>query len=183
MASAFGHGATGALLATFWFLLFDVLGDNLMGFGWWFWIISTIIAALPDIDYFFCQEYLSLFGHRGFTHGIFFAIIIGIICAFISMSIIMDEITAETLISWQFWSLIAFYFGTTISHSIQDSCVCVLIWDYQKEKYKKECFEIGPAYLSPFSNTRNTMCHCYHPILVSPLGVKAFFSKYGCQVL
>eukprot|EP01084_Bolivina_argentea_P064627 117851_1 len=108
MASAFAHGGTGALLATLWYILFDILGNNSMGFGWWFWIISTIITALPDIDVAFGQEYLSLFGHRGFTHGIFFAIIIGII----------TTITAQTFISWQFWNItfngVLFNMGSSI---------------------------------------------------------------------
>ena len=139
MASAFAHGATGALLAPLWWLLFDYLGDNLMGFGWWFWIISTIISALPDIDYVFGQEYLSLFGHRGFTHGIFFAVIIGIICAFISIPIV-TTVTGQTFISWQFWNFVIFYFGATIAHSIEDSMVCCRIYDPYKQKYIKRWY-------------------------------------------
>ena len=136
MASAFAHGATGALLATLWWLLFDYLGDNLMGFGWWFWIIATIISALPDIDVAFGQEYLSLFGHRGFTHGIFFAILTAIVSALISIPI-TTTVTGGTLISWQFWNFVTFYFGVTIAHSIEDSMVCCLVWDNVKEKYYK----------------------------------------------
>lgn len=154
-----------------------------MCFGWWFWVISTIIAVLPDIDVTFRQEYMSLFGHRGFTHSIFFAVVVGMISAFISVPFVVDRIDADTMFSWRLWSLIAFYSGCTLSHSVQDSLVCRLVWDSVAQKYEKKCFDIGPAYLSPFSNTRNTMCHCYHPILVSPLGVRAFFTEYGLKVL
>ena len=44
-----------------------------------FWILSIICQALPDVDmvgYYLGIPYDHLFGHRGISHSIFFALLI-----------------------------------------------------------------------------------------------------------
>ena len=186
MASAFGHAATGALMATcLYFLLYKHLQSSYdIEFGWWIWIVCTILAPLPDIDYFFMQEYESVCGHRGFTHSLLFALLTSII-----VNIIVHFASNEwsknipLMQCWESILFLLFYFGVTISHSVEDSMVCFERIDPQTGKKIKVPFGISPAYFSPFSNKRTYMCSCYYPILVSPLGIKRFFTPYGKQVL
>ena len=46
-----------------------------------FWVLSVLLPALPDIDViglFFGFTGEDVFGHRGITHSLFFAVIVGV---------------------------------------------------------------------------------------------------------
>ena len=67
MASAFTHAIAGVAIGT-------ALGPRYVPTR--FWIICATAAALPDLDgvgFWLGVPYESAFGHRGFTHSLFFA--------------------------------------------------------------------------------------------------------------
>ncbi len=76
MASAFGHAvaafAIGKSIAT--------KKQSLK-----FWITGIVCSILPDADvlsFAFGIPYLDMWGHRGITHSIFFALILAILLSF-----------------------------------------------------------------------------------------------------
>src|SRR5215207_7843556 len=49
-----------------------------------FWVLSALCAVLPDADvlaFAFGVPYGSMFGHRGFTHSLVFAALLGVAVA------------------------------------------------------------------------------------------------------
>ena len=127
-----------------------------------FWLLSAICPALPDADvigFAFGIPYHHFFGHRGFFHSIFFALLLGIIV----VSLFFRE---EKFFSNRWLSFALHFFIITASHGILDAFTNG---------------GLGIALLSPFDNTRYFFP--WTPILVSPLGVKAFFSVWGLRVI
>src|SRR6187549_3120601 len=54
-----------------------------------FWILTGMCAMLPDADaisFAFGVRYDSMFGHRGITHSIAFAVIVGIVVSILFYS-------------------------------------------------------------------------------------------------
>ncbi|HSP33793.1 MAG TPA: metal-dependent hydrolase [Thermoanaerobaculia bacterium] len=89
---------------------------------------GAIGSILPDADvasFYFGIPYGSTFGHRGFTHSIFFAAVLSAI------------LTAA--IRPRRWSTFGFIFVCTMSHPLLDACTNG---------------GMGIAFFSPFSNHR-----------------------------
>lgn len=125
-----------------------------------FWILSIIYPSLPDADVMgiaFGIPHEHLLGHRGLTHSIFFALIVGLITA---VFFFRKEIRSpkKTFILASYFALI------TMSHGILDGL---------------NNGGIGVAYFSPLSNTR--FFFPFRPIEVSPIGL-AFFGERGFVV-
>jgi inner membrane protein len=127
-----------------------------------FWAMSMICAMLPDLDvltFKFGISYGSFWGHRGFFHSIFFAVLLGgiVATAFFRKEGIFSK-------SWVFYFL---YFSVVSStHGILDAFTNG---------------GLGIALLSPFDNERYFFWAT--PISVSPLSVKAFISGRGAAIL
>jgi len=122
---------------------------------------------LPDIDviaFAFGIPYGDMFGHRGFTHSLFFAVVIGV------------------LVTWHLWhrpgsdshrpgarshrlALFIWFTALTASHGILDAMTNG---------------GRGIAFFAPFSDHRYFFP--WRPIQVSPIGV-GFFSARGLRVL
>lgn len=124
-------------------------------------LLALLCAILPDLDYVgfkFGVQYNSLFGHRGFTHSFFFAALTAL---FVSALLSRREKNLKS-----FLKLFLLFFLATASHPILDA-----LTDGGE----------GVAFFSPFSNHRYFFP--WRPILVSPLGIQAFFSWRGFLVL
>jgi inner membrane protein len=154
MASAFGHGFAGAMLGKSFFT--KKLPRR-------FWILSVACSILPDADalgHVLGVPYQSVWGHRGITHSIFFAVLIGasVPRMFFKAQIASKQITLVRL---------AFYFFiVTLSHSVLDGLTNG---------------GLGLAYFAPFDNSRYFLP--WRPILVSPIGVTSFFNARGLRVI
>jgi len=121
-----------------------------------------ICTMLPDIDFFGLKmnvQYDSLFGHRGFTHSIFFAVIVALVAGWILNRPVRGDIR-------NYAKLFLLLFLATLSHPLLDAMT-----DGGE----------GVAFFSPFSNHRYFFS--YRPIMVSPLGLEAFLSWRGLFVL
>ena len=119
---------------------------------------GAVCSALPDFDslgYWAGVPYAHLFGHRGFTHSLFFAALLGVLaCA------VAPQLRASR--PWAF----AFVTLTTASHGLLDTLTNG---------------GLGIALLSPFSNHR--FFAPWRPIPVSPIGVHGLASSRGVSLL
>lgn len=149
MASAFGHA-----LAAF------AIGKS-MPFkkqNWKFWLAGIICSILPDADvlsFHFGIAYLDIWGHRGMTHSIFFAVITAAL-----FTLLFFKKDNKKL-------LIFFYlFLATVSHGVLDAMTTG---------------GEGIAFFSPFENSRYFLP--WRGIRVSPIEASRFFSEWGLRVI
>lgn len=115
---------------------------------------------LPDIDaigFLLGIQYDSLFGHRGLTHSIAFALAVGLLVGFVFVG-------RQTVPRSRF-SLIVYFTLVTLSHPLLDALTNG---------------GRGVALFAPFSNIRYFFP--WRPIEVSPIGMR-FFSERGLDVL
>lgn len=78
---------------------------------WAFWVLVGFLPVLPDFDTFGTAVYGSTLGHRGFTHSLAFALVIGLVVAGVSFRFFRVS----------FWFLWALFFAVTASHGIMDA--------------------------------------------------------------
>lgn len=119
--------------------------------------IAAVCAMLPDADvlaFNFGIEYQSMWGHRGFSHSILFAVIVAVIYYLIFFRSKAQPITNSIII-----------FAAILSHGLIDALTNG---------------GLGVGFAIPFSSERYFFP--YNPVLVSPIGAR-FFSHYGWQVL
>lgn len=122
-------------------------------------VIGLILTILPDIDIVGLRlgiPYSHLFGHRGFSHSLFFAINISLF-----VSLIFYKYYGEKIVS--VW---LFLFLCTLSHGLLDALTNG---------------GLGIAFFSPFTNERYFFP--FQPIEVSTLNIKSFFAGQGLEVL
>ena len=125
-----------------------------------FWLLSAACAVAPDADvaaFAFGVPYGSTFGHRGFTHSLAFALLLG----FAVVALFFRGAGFKTR-----WSLIAYFSAVTASHAVLDALTNG---------------GLGVAFFSPFSNERYFFP--FRPVVVSPIGVASFFSEWGVAVI
>jgi inner membrane protein len=127
-----------------------------------FLALSVVCATLPDVDMLAFAAgvpYDNLFGHRGITHSVLFAILAGLSV----VRIFFKEIRPLTS-SWYFYFL---YFSTVVlAHGMLDA------FTNGGE---------GAAFLAPFSNER--FFFEFTPIEVSPVNMLLFFDGRGWSIL
>ncbi len=158
MASAFGHACAAVTIGKVY------SGKKLPVL---FWILTIICSIIPDADvigFHYHVAYDSTFGHRGFTHSILFALIIGFIATWIFARI-------TSINKRQLWRFVIYFFLITLSHPLLDACTNQ-IW-----------VQLGIAFFSPFSNHRYFFPWFIRRIQVSPIEVHSFFSDWGLKVL
>jgi inner membrane protein len=152
MASAFAHAIVGAAL----WPLFRVEGVPKNA-----WLVGAALAVLPDIDvvgFRFGVAYGDLLGHRGISHSLIAAIVIGTLTAFV-----FTRRESES----RFRSRLAAYFVAAMaSHGILDAMTSG---------------GLGVAFFAPFDTSRYFFP--WRPIAVSPIGIKPFFTARGLAVL
>jgi inner membrane protein len=123
-----------------------------------FWVLSMLCAVLPDADvlaFEFGIPYGSMFGHRGFTHSLVFAALLGI---FVTAVFFRDSPRRR--------ALAAFFALATASHGALDALTDG---------------GLGVAFFAPFNSARYFFP--FRPVQVSPIGVGAFFSEWGLAVI
>lgn len=127
-----------------------------------FWCLSILCSILPDIDvlsFAFGIDYGAVFGHRGLTHSLSVALVL----AFVVVGLWFREVQTW---SRMWWLLIGHFFLVTASHGVLDALTNG---------------GLGIAFFAPFDNSRYFLP--WRPVMVSPIGVAPFFSRYGLDVL
>lgn len=153
MASAFAHIAVPVVLCV-------ALSARAkpVGFNFRLFFLGAVFSVMPDADvlaFKFGIPYESPFGHRGFTHSVFFSLVVAGLATFLARMIGSSKITVFSVC-----------FFACLSHALLDSMTngglgVALLWPLDEHRY-----------FLPF-----------RPIEVSPIGVKAFFSDRGLQVI
>ena len=126
------------------------------------WLTAVALSVLPDADvigFYFGVRYGDFFGHRGFFHSPFFALILSVFC----VAILFRNCRP---FSWDWYKLVAFFFALGSSHGLLDAMTDG---------------GLGIALLSPFNNARYFFG--WAPIPVSPIGAAGFRTPRGLQVI
>ncbi|MBL7806659.1 MAG: metal-dependent hydrolase [Saprospiraceae bacterium] len=148
MASIFGHIAASTAIG-YAFFPKEVRPITL--------IVAGFCAFAPDLDvlaFSYGVPYSSEWGHRGWTHSVTFALILGVLSSWaLQRSISWNKLT------W--WLVIS-----TLTHPLLDMMTnggrgCALWWPFWKERI-----------FLPF-----------RPIQVSPISIDDFFTPWGLSVL
>lgn len=151
MASAFTHAATGALLCAA--LVPPPRRSRL-------WAAAILLPPLPDLDviaFRFGIAYEHPLGHRGFSHSLLCALLLGLCVAWL---LFRREPARQRLRLGLFLAL------ATASHGVLDAMTNG---------------GEGIGFLIPFCNQRWFLP--WRPIEVSPLSAAAFFSARGADIL
>lgn len=120
--------------------------------------VGCVASVLPDVDslgFAAGVPYGHPFGHRGFTHSLFFAAVVAVLSIPFAR-----RLGASPLLTF------LFIFLSISSHGILDAMTTG---------------GLGVAFLSPFSSERYFLP--WRMIPVSPIGIGPFFSTRGVQVL
>lgn len=150
MASAFGHAAAALAISNVFRL------NTKLSFG--IILLGVFCSILPDADviaFNFGIPYESIWGHRGITHSIFFAILLS---GFLGYCIAKSK--------RQFFAIAIFLFLATVSHALLDAMTTG---------------GKGVAFFAPFDNTRYFLP--WRVIQVSPIGLESFLSEWGLRVI
>jgi inner membrane protein len=129
---------------------------------WRYWGIAVLCSNIPDADVLglnFGISYGAFFGHRGFFHSIFFALLV----AFLAVLILVRDCR---LFSEKWWRSVLFFCIIGSSHGILDAFTDG---------------GLGIALLSPFTSER--FFFSWTPIPVSPIGLRSFIHYGGLQVI
>lgn len=120
---------------------------------------AIILTLLPDLDVIGFRlgvPYADLFGHRGFTHSLFFAVVVAGILSWLFTR-------PQKIYFFRIWLYLAL---CTASHGILDAFTNG---------------GLGVAFFSPFSNERHFFS--FTPIEVSTLNLTHFFQGQGIPVI
>jgi inner membrane protein len=121
-------------------------------------VAAVVASVLPDIDafgYWAGVPYESPFGHRGFTHSLFFALVAALACTALAPRLGASRPVAFTVV-----------FLAAASHGCLDAMTTG---------------GHGIAFFAPFSNERYHFP--WQVIRISPISVTRFFSERGASVL
>lgn len=127
---------------------------------WRFWILTATCAMLPDADaigFAFGVRYDTMFGHRGLTHSITFAVFVGLVVGLFAFG--------KRPAGMGRLPLVLYFTLVTLSHPLLDALTNG---------------GRGVALFAPFSNERYFFP--WRPIEVSPIGMR-FFSERGLSVI
>lgn len=125
------------------------------------WVIGAVCSVVPDLDvigFRFGVPYGDFWGHRGFTHSLFFA---ALLACLIQLLAFRDG--TPGLSRFALWM---YFFLATASHGLLDAMTDG---------------GLGVAIFSPFNNNRFFLP--WTPIRVSPMGVTRFFTHRGLAVI
>jgi inner membrane protein len=124
------------------------------------WLVGAACSVIPDLDsigYHFGVPYNSMFGHRGFSHSLFFALVVALLLA---------PLCRRLSPRVSFLAAALFCFCCTASHGLLDALTSG---------------GLGVAFFSPFGQDRYFFP--WRPILVSPLSISQFLAGRGVSVL
>jgi inner membrane protein len=126
-----------------------------------FWVLSALCAVLPDADvisFAYGAQRGSMFGHRGITHSLFFALLLAVL-------VVCLAFREQKAFTKKWWALTIYFFVVTSSHGVLDA-----LTDGGS----------GVAFFAPFDSTRYFFP--WQPIEVSPIGMR-FFGERGGEVI
>ena len=152
MPTIFSHAIAATAAAQWWRRPLPV--------GFWTWTVTC--SMLPDIDvigFSFGIRYEDMFGHRGITHSLFFAALVGALAAW-QIPNPKSQAPNPNRVQMFVWFAVV-----TMSHGVLDAMTNG---------------GRGIAFFAPFTNDRYFFP--WRPIQVSPIGV-GFFSPRGLSVL
>jgi inner membrane protein len=122
-------------------------------------VTAALLSAAPDLDaigYFLGVPYSAWNGHRGGTHSLAAAVLVaGVLGPWLGRRCGVAP-----------WRAIAFLAAAMGSHGLVDMCTDG---------------GLGIALFWPFSDER--LFFAFRPIAVAPIGVRAFFTPRGLEVL
>lgn len=151
MASIFGHAFVSSALS----VSFKKSLQGAKGI-----LLGVFCSILPDADvigFKYNIAYGSFWGHRGFSHSLVFAVLLGLII--VAVFYRKSNFKNKGL-------LLIYFFLCTASHGLLDGLTTG---------------GLGVAYFSPFDDTRYFLP--WRPIMVSPIGVSSFFSARGLAII
>jgi inner membrane protein len=98
-----------------------------------FWALVFFLPMLPDLDVLgllWNIQYGDPFGHRGFTHSLCFALVVGLVAAGLTYRRFQVK----------FWDLWGFFFVVTASHGILDAFTnggygIAFFWPFDTSRY------------------------------------------------
>jgi inner membrane protein len=123
-------------------------------------VLGVVCSILPDADvigFHFGIAYGDLWGHRGITHSLLFAALVSAV-----MTSVWYRGNPRTRMAW----MGGYLFLCTASHGVLDALTDG---------------GLGVAFLAPFDTSRYFFS--VRPVLVSPIEIPEFFSRYGLRVL
>ncbi len=126
-----------------------------------FWWLAALCSIVPDFDvvgFWFGVRYGDLWGHRGMTHSLAFALILGLVVVSLGFRQVPP-------LSRAWWRLALFFALATASHGVLDALTDG---------------GLGIAFFSPFDPSRYFLP--WRPVAVSPIGLGAL-SPRGLEVL
>jgi inner membrane protein len=120
---------------------------------------SILLPILPDADALFTPwiPYAHPFGHRGFTHSLYFAALVGAAAA---------ALAVRGKWGHSFLKLAIFFAAITASHGLFDAMTNG---------------GLGVAFFAPFDNTRYFLP--WRPIPVSPMSAAGLMTSRGLRVV
>jgi inner membrane protein len=125
-----------------------------------FWVLTAVCAMLPDADgiaFVLRIPYGSMLGHRGITHSIFFAAVVGLVAGMITFVTTRGQFSRT--------GLVIYFALVTLSHPLLDALTNG---------------GRGVALFAPLDGARYFFP--WRPIEVSPIGLE-FFSERGLEVI
>jgi inner membrane protein len=127
-----------------------------------FWVLSVLCAVLPDADvigFRYGIRYGDLLGHRGFSHSLLFALLLGMFVVFLAFRDVPK-------FSKKWWALAAYFFVVTASHGLLDAMTTG---------------GLGIGFFIPFDDTRYFLP--WRPVAVSAIRLSKFLSASSMHVL
>ena len=114
--------------------------------AWPYWVLAAALPVLPDLDCFSLSPSTSVWGHRGFTHSLAFALAAGLLAAAL----------AGWYLRTSFWRLAVIFFLITASHALLDMLTragsgVALWWPFSDERIGSESWGFIP--LADFAMT------------------------------
>ena len=127
---------------------------------WQTLLLGMTCSIVPDLDvigFYFGIQYGDLWGHRGMTHSLLFAGLLGV--ALVAVWYKQEARGAQV-------GIFVYLFLCTASHGVLDALTDG---------------GLGVAFFSPFDTNRYFFAA--RPVAVSPIGISAFFSEDALYVL
>jgi inner membrane protein len=121
-------------------------------------LAAVVASVLPDVDafgYWAGVPYESPLGHRGFTHSLFFALLVALAC---------------TALAPRLGASRPVVFSVVLVAAVSHGCLDAMTTGGH-----------GIAFFAPFSNERHHFP--WEVIEISPISVTRFFSRRGWSVL
>jgi inner membrane protein len=125
------------------------------------WVLGACCSLIPDLDvvgFRFGIRYGDFWGHRGFTHSLFFA-------ALLASAVVLTRFR-QGLPGIGRLPLWVYFFLATASHGFLDALTDG---------------GLGVAFFAPFDNHRYFLP--WTPIRVSPIGIGSFFTDRGLAIV